>query len=117
MLGERSPNATHVLTRELPNIRAAIVHDLTADPQAALRTAGRLMWFWVRSGLLTEGSRLLERCLDAAPHAPACDIARARTAHAVLEYVTGDGGHARETVAAVARTLGTATDREDRALY
>jgi hypothetical protein len=115
--GERSAHAIRMLVRELPNIRAAIAHDLTANPEAALRTAAQLMWFWVRSGLLIEGSRLLERCLDAAPHASARDIARARTAYAVLEYVTGDGDHARETVAAVAGTLDAATDREDRVLY
>jgi predicted ATPase/DNA-binding SARP family transcriptional activator len=114
--GERSPDATRTLTRELPNIRAAIAHDLTADPEAALRTAGQLMWFWVRGGLLAEGRRLLERGLDAAPHAPARDIARARAAHAGLEYMAGDGGHARETIAAVVRAL-PATGREDQALY
>jgi predicted ATPase/DNA-binding SARP family transcriptional activator len=117
MQGERSPHAIRMLTRELPNIWAAIAHDLTASPEAALRTAGLLLWFWVRSGLLVEGRRLLERCLAAAPHAPARDIARARMAHAGLEYVAGDGGHARETIAAVARALSAATDREDRALY
>jgi predicted ATPase/DNA-binding SARP family transcriptional activator len=114
--GERSPRAIATLTRELPNIRAAIARDLTASPEAALRTAGLLMWFWTRCGLL-EGSRLLERCLAAAPHAPARDIARARVAYASIEYVTGDGGHARETMAAVARELSTAAGREDRALY
>jgi predicted ATPase/DNA-binding SARP family transcriptional activator len=114
--GERSPHAIATLTRELPNISAAIAGDLTASPEAALRTAGLLMWFWTRCGLL-EGSRLLERCLAAAPHAPARDIARARVAYASIEYVTGDSGHARETMAAVARELSAATGREDRALY
>jgi predicted ATPase/DNA-binding SARP family transcriptional activator len=113
---ERSPHAIRTLTRELPNIGAAIVHDLTASPEAALRTAGLLMWFWTRCSLL-EGSRLLERCLAAAPHAPARDIARARVAYASIEYVTGDSGHARDTMAAVARELSTAAGREDRALY
>jgi len=114
--GERSPHAIRTLTRELPNIGAAIVHNLTASPEAALRTAGLLMWFWTRRGLL-EGSRLLERCLAAAPHAPARDIARARVAYASIEYVTGDSGHARDTMASVARELSAATGREDRALY
>jgi hypothetical protein len=114
--GERSPHAIRTLTRELPNIGAAIAGDLTASPEAALRTAGLLMWFWTRCSLL-EGSRLLERCLAAAPHAPARDIARARVAYASIEYVTGDSGHARETMAAVARELSAATGREDRALY
>ena len=114
--GERSPHAIRTLTRELPNIGAAIAHDLTASPEAALRTAGLIMWFWTRCSLL-EGSRLLERCLAAAPHAPARDIARARVAYASIEYVTGDSGHARDTMAAVARELSAAAGREDRALY
>jgi hypothetical protein len=38
-------------------------------------------------------------------------------ASASIEYVTGDSGHARETMAAVARELSAATGREDRALY
>ena len=114
--GERSPHAIRTLTRELPNIGAAIAGDLTASPEAALRTAGLLMWFWTRCSLL-EGSRLLERCLAAAPHAPARDIARARVAYASIEYVAGDSGHAQDTMAAVARELSAATGREDLALY
>lgn len=114
---ERCLEGTWMLTRELPNIRAAIAHDLTASPEAALRTAGELMWFWVHSGLLAEGRRMLERCLDAAPHAPASDIARARAAHAGLEYMAGNAGRARELIAAVVRTLGAAADCEDLALY
>ena len=70
--------------------------------RSGLRTAGLLEWFWTRRSLL-EGSRLLERCLAAAPHAPARDIARARVAYASIEYVAGDGGHARETKAKVYR--------------
>jgi predicted ATPase len=105
--GERSPHAIRTLTRELPNIGPAIAHDLTASPEAALRTAGLRMWFWTRRSLL-EGSRLRERCLAAAPHAPARDIARARVAHASIEYVAGDGGHARETKAKYA-TISTSS--------
>jgi predicted ATPase len=123
--GEDSGHAVHVLTRELPNIRAAIAHDLKAKPEAALRTAGRLIWFWGQCGLPVEGRRLLERCLAAAPHAPAADIARARVAHACLEYeyAAGDVGHARETIAEVTRSLSAAAGAgaddgaEDRALY
>jgi len=117
LLGPRSGHGARVLIRELPNFRAAISHDLTADPEAALRTAGQVMWLWVRSGLPAEGRRMLERCLDAAPHAPASDIARARAAHAALEYVSGDASHARGTIADVVGTLSAAADREDRVLY
>jgi predicted ATPase len=114
---ERCVQGTRILTRELPNIRAAIAHDLTASPEAALRTVGQLMWFWVHSGLLAEGRRMLERCLDAAPHAPAGDITRARAAYAGLEYMAGNADRARELIAAVVRTFGAAVDGEDRALY
>jgi predicted ATPase len=114
--GARSAQATRMLTRELPNIRAAIAYDLTANPEGGLRTAGQLRWLWVRSDLLVEGCRLLKRCLDAAPHAPAIDIARAQAAYASLEYVAGDADHARKTIAAVVRTLGAATGHEAQAL-
>jgi len=114
--GPRAAPAIRMLTRELPNIRAAIARDLDADPETALRTAGQLLTFWVRSGLVLEGRRLLERCLDAAPHAPARDITRAQMAHAGLDYVAGDVGPARDAIAAVARALDGAVGREDRAL-
>jgi tetratricopeptide (TPR) repeat protein len=111
--GPRAAQANRTLARELPNIRAAIAHDLDAAPEAALRTTGQLLTFWVRSGLVLEGRRLLERCLDAAPHAPARDIARARTAHAGLVYVEGDVNRARDEIAAVIRALAGSADRED----
>ena len=114
--GPRSAAAIRVLTRELPNIRAAIAHDLRAAPEAALLTAAQLLTFWVRSGLVLEGRRLLERCLEAAPHAPALDITRAHMARAGLEYVAGDVGNARDAIAAVVRDLGDSSGREARAL-
>jgi predicted ATPase/DNA-binding SARP family transcriptional activator len=114
---ERCVEGTRMLTRELPNIRAAIAHDLTADPEAALRTAGELMWFWVHSGQLVEGRRMLQRCLDAATNAPAGDITRARAAYAGLEYMAGNGDRARELIAAVVATFGATPDLEDRGLY
>ena len=114
--GTRAAQAIRMLTRELPNIRAANAHDLDTDPEAALRTVGQLLTFWVRGGLVLEGRRLLERCLDAAPHAPARDIARARTAHAGLDYVAGDVDRARDTIAAVVGTLDRSGGREDREL-
>jgi len=109
---ERCVQGTRMLTRELPNIRAAIAHDLTASPEAALRTAGELMWFWVHSGLLAEGRRMLERCLDAAPYAPADVVTRARAANAGLEYMAGNGDRAQELIAAVLRTFGAAAHRQ-----
>lgn len=118
--GEESGRAVRILTRELPNIRAALAHDLAADPATALRTAGRLLWFWGQCGLPLEGRRLLERCLAAAPDAPAEDIVRARAAHACLEYeyAAGDVGHARDAIAEVVRSLdAAAVDHGGRALY
>ncbi len=88
--GERSAHAIRVLNRERPNLRAGITHDLTADPAAALRTAGLLEWFWFRGGLVAEGLPLLQAALAAAPDAPGTDRARGWVSLALLHYLSGD---------------------------
>ncbi|MEU0129426.1 MULTISPECIES: BTAD domain-containing putative transcriptional regulator [unclassified Streptomyces] len=93
--GVRSATTMAALRLELPNLRAGLAHDLTHAPVEALRTAARLMWFWIRSGLLAEGNRMLTAALAAAPDAPLDDIVRARTASAGLLYFTGDVATAR----------------------
>ncbi|GIJ47026.1 SARP family transcriptional regulator [Virgisporangium aliadipatigenens] len=100
--GRHAAAAIRAITRELPNIRAAIGHDLDAAPTAALRSAGLMLWHWARSGLLAEGRRLLDAALRAAPDAPTGDIALARAARAVLGYADGEvaGAHARINAAA-----------------
>ncbi|MEU0763664.1 BTAD domain-containing putative transcriptional regulator [Streptomyces microflavus] len=93
--GVRSATTMAALRLELPNLRAGLAHDLIYAPVEALRTAARLMWFWIRSGLLTEGNRTLTAALAAAPDAPLGDIVRARTSSAALFYFTGDVTTAR----------------------
>ncbi|WP_158647386.1 BTAD domain-containing putative transcriptional regulator [Actinoplanes sp. ATCC 53533] len=88
--GERSAHAIRVLNREVPNLHAALAHDLTADPAAALRTAGLLEWFWYRGGHVSEGLRLLTTALAGAPDAPAVDRALALAACGTLRFIGGD---------------------------
>jgi predicted ATPase/DNA-binding SARP family transcriptional activator len=88
--GERSAHAIRVLNREVPNLRAGLAHDLTADPGAALRTAGLLEWFWFRGGYVTEGLRLLTAALAGAPDAPAVDRALALATCGTLRFISGD---------------------------
>ncbi|WP_306209538.1 BTAD domain-containing putative transcriptional regulator [Actinoplanes sp. RD1] len=85
--GDRSTRAIRVLNRELPNLRAGLAHDLTAEPGEALRTAGRLEWFWFRGGHVAEGIRTLTAAL-AAPATPS-DRARALGARASLHWIGG----------------------------
>ncbi|AOS61863.1 AfsR/SARP family transcriptional regulator [Actinoalloteichus hymeniacidonis] len=93
--GVRSATTMAALRLELPNLRAGLAHDLTHAPVEALRTAARLMWFWIRSGLLAEGNRVLTAALAAAPDAPLGDVVRAKTSSAGLLYYTGDVTTAR----------------------
>ncbi|MEW2195388.1 AfsR/SARP family transcriptional regulator [Streptomyces microflavus] len=96
--GVRSATTMAALRLELPNLRAGLAHDLIHAPGEALRTAARLMWFWIRSGLLTEGNRTLTAALAAAPDAPLGDIVRAKTSSAALLYFTGDVTTARRVL-------------------
>lgn len=93
--GVRSASTMAALRLELPNLRAGLAHDLTHAPVEALRTAARLMWFWIRSGLLDEGNRTLAAALAAAPDAPLGDFVRAKASSAGLFYFTGDVTTAR----------------------
>jgi predicted ATPase len=94
--GERSVHAIRVLNREVPNLRAALAHDLVADPAAALRTAGLLEWFWYRGGYVDEGLRLLAAALAGAPDAPAVDRAHALATCGILRFIAGDTDGAAE---------------------
>ncbi len=88
--GEHSGHAMRRLTRELPNLHAAITHDLTDAPAAALRTAGLLDWFWYRGSRVGDGLRLLLAALAAAPDAHPTDRARAWLCVGTLRFQTGD---------------------------
>ncbi|GAB7051172.1 BTAD domain-containing putative transcriptional regulator [Catenuloplanes indicus] len=110
LLGARSAEAMRVLHRELPNIRAAIAHDLDRAPEAALRTGAALMWFWIRGGLVDEGRDVLSGALRAAAGAPAADVHRARAALAGLIAVSGEMGTARAMLVDTAARLGAGGD-------
>ncbi|MCE3275763.1 MAG: hypothetical protein K0R13_1618 [Propionibacteriaceae bacterium] len=51
------------LETEHDNIRAALAWSLTHEPEAALRIAAALFWFWYYRGHLTEGRDWIERAL------------------------------------------------------
>src|SRR4051812_24467543 len=79
MQGPGSGAAARRMEAELPNLRAAVTHDLEVDPVAALRSATGLDWWWYQRGDVVEGLRWLEAALAAAPGAPAVLRARALT--------------------------------------
>jgi non-specific serine/threonine protein kinase len=58
---------------EHDNLRAALAWGLgeAGEPEAALRLAGALSWFWFVGGYFTEGRSWLERALAAGAAAPA----------------------------------------------
>ncbi|MET8380082.1 AfsR/SARP family transcriptional regulator [Streptomyces microflavus] len=112
--GVRSATTMAALRLELPNLRAGLAHDLIHAPGEALRTAARLMWFWIRSGLLTEGNRTLTTALAAAPDAPLGDIVRAKTSSAALLYFTGDVTTARRVLSEA--NLAVASEQRYRSL-
>jgi tetratricopeptide (TPR) repeat protein len=115
--GDRSVHAIRTLNRELPNLRAAIEHDLAADPPAALRTAALLSWFWFRGGHVADGLRLLTAALRGAPGAPAADRGRAWSACATLRFIAGDLTGAAECLEKTYEALGVPADQESRILH
>jgi predicted ATPase/DNA-binding SARP family transcriptional activator len=70
------PQAFRRLAVEDGNLRAALTWLTAGDPPAALRLAGLLWRYWLRSGRLGEGLQVLHRSLDAVPE-PTADRARA----------------------------------------
>ena len=116
LAGPHSAHAIRTLNRELANLRAGIVHDLTAAPAFALRTAGLLDWFWFRGGHVADGMRLIQLALSRAPDAPGTDRARARLALAMLQFLTGEPGTAVATVRDGVLALGPGVDPATRLL-
>ncbi|WP_328461354.1 winged helix-turn-helix domain-containing protein [Actinoplanes sp. NBC_00393] len=115
--GDRSAHAIRMLNRELPNLRAGVEHDLTADPPAALRTAALLGWFWFRGGHVADGLRLLTAGLAEAPQAPGRDRARAWSACATLRFIAGDLAGAGDCLREAYAAIGTPADREARVVH
>ncbi len=52
---------------EHDNLIAALAHTLAADPEQAMRLAGKLAWYWYLRGLYHEGARWLDAALADAP--------------------------------------------------
>jgi predicted ATPase len=90
MQGPRSGQAARRMEAELPNLRAAVTHDLEVAPVEALRSATGLDWWWYQRGDVVEGLRWLDVALAAAPSAPAVLRARALTAVGALRALGGD---------------------------
>ncbi|WP_329388283.1 NB-ARC domain-containing protein [Streptomyces sp. NBC_01351] len=57
------------MTAEHAQLRTALEHLLGTDPEAALRMAGALWFYWFACGHVHEGRGFLERALQAAPRA------------------------------------------------
>ncbi|BCJ47847.1 hypothetical protein GCM10010168_22060 [Actinoplanes ianthinogenes] len=112
LAGEHSPHAMRVLHRDLANVHAGIEHDLAAAPEAALRTASLLPWFWFRGGHVAVGLRLLDAALAAAPHAPAVDRARALAGGAMVRFIGGDLPGALDWLRQAGEVLPDPGDRE-----
>ncbi|BEL06559.1 hypothetical protein Q0Z83_047500 [Actinoplanes sichuanensis] len=117
LIGEHSPHAMRVLHRDLANVHAGIEHDLTASPEAALRTASLMPWFWFRAGHTATGLRLLDAALTAAPDAPVADRARAFGAGATVRFISGDLVGAGQWLEQAHTILPEPTDRAERIVY
>ena len=77
--GEREPWLA-MLDRETGNLRAALVWSTGGhgEPDAGLRLAGALSWFWRFRGYLEEGQQWLAQMLAAAPSTSGSTLPRAR---------------------------------------
>jgi predicted ATPase/DNA-binding SARP family transcriptional activator len=115
--GEHAGHTIRVLRRELPNIRAALAHDLDRRPSAALRTVGLLNWFWLRGGHLREGQELIMAALQAAPDAPGVDRARGWAAYASLAYFAGDPERTDNALTEARTALGQPDDEQSTILH
>ncbi len=90
------------LDTERDNLRAALAHLLdgaaagrSGAGELALRLAAALGLYWYKTGAVDEGTRQLERALEAAPGA--ADLDRARALHC-LGILVGEQGHAERAL-------------------
>ncbi|MDT7695974.1 MAG: hypothetical protein QOI75_5341 [Pseudonocardiales bacterium] len=113
----RAGDAMRNLTLEMPNLRAAVDHDLEHDPAAALRTVGSLNWFWHRGGHGGEALRLLEAALWAAPDAAPLDRGHARLAQIALRPIPEDPDEVRRGYDDVFAASSACNDHPHRALH
>jgi predicted ATPase/DNA-binding CsgD family transcriptional regulator len=79
------------LEPEAANLRAAFDRALATDPQAALRLAAALTFFWLMTGRLVEGTAYLTRAADAAPEGSAM---RGKVLWGMAELTHWSGQHA-----------------------
>ncbi|MFC4584889.1 ATP-binding protein [Sphaerisporangium corydalis] len=79
------------MSRELPNLRAALDFCLTdpAEHAVGLELAGRLAYFWMACGLISEGGHYLKRALALDP-VPGASLSRALWACAWLSDLQGE---------------------------
>lgn len=102
--------ALDIVAVEHDNMRAALDHLLEADAGAALRLGAGLWRFWQMRGHLVEGSRWLDRALDAAgPSVRDTVRARALEAAGGIAYWRGEMAEAQryyEAALAARRRIG-----------
>jgi len=82
--------ALDAMEAELPNLRVALDHAVHAQPEAGLRLAAALTFFWSQRGLGLEGADRAERVLVAHPDAPGPLRARAWAACSYDRFYGGD---------------------------
>ena len=82
--------ALDAMEAELPNLRVALDHAVHAQPEAGLRLAAALTFFWSQRGLGLEGADRAERVLVAHPDAPGHLRARAWAACSYDRFYGGD---------------------------
>ncbi|WP_232667781.1 ATP-binding protein [Pseudonocardia sp. TRM90224] len=103
------------LTRELPNLRAGITHDLEHEPAQAVRTVANLWLFWGRCVPNAEAGEIVRAALGVARDA--CDRARLGAVLSVLELSAGDVAAATDRHAEALRELALIGDDADTAAY
>lgn len=105
-----------LLSRDLPNLRAGVAHDLEHEPELALRTLADLGIFIYRGMHHPEAIRLLEGALDKAPNAPLVDRLKLLNTLTGMSYFAGDHDRTRRLVREVwdqARGLDTPAGFEE----
>jgi predicted ATPase/DNA-binding CsgD family transcriptional regulator len=79
------------LDRELDNVRAALAWIFErGDPDAALRLAGALSWFWIKRAHIVAGRAAVEQALARAGAAPSVARVKALEAAGSLAWLQGD---------------------------
>lgn len=115
--GPDGPTALATLRVELPNIQAAINHDLEHAPSAALTMASRLELAWVLLGKVADGVRLTTAALAACPTARPAERAAGLLALSFARTHSGAAGEAIRLADAALELLGEPDDPVTAGLY